>query len=95
VESLTLPGAEGAPPPAYRTRLAGTGDASLHKTARQSDFLRRARTTPAPAHQVKPSAPGSVKLSTGVKPEQLRCCIYLVAFYMSEFSAALGAGGKY
>jgi len=66
VESLTLPGAEGAPPPACRTRLAGTGDASLHKTAWQSDFLRRARTTPAPAHQVKPSAPGSVKLSTGV-----------------------------
>jgi len=65
VESLTLPSAEGAPPPAYRTRLAGTGDASLHQTARQSDFLRRARTTPAPAHQVKPSAPGSVKLSTG------------------------------
>jgi len=75
VERLTLPGARCAPPPAYRTRLAGTGDASLHKTARQSDFLRQARSTPAPAHKVKPSAPGSVKLSTGVKPEQVRCCL--------------------
>ena len=92
---MTLLCARCAPPPACRTRLAGTGDASLHQTARQSDFLRRARSTPAPAHQVKPSAPGSVKLSTGVKPEQARRCLswsYFTFLNTWIFCAASSAG---
>ena len=45
----------------------------------------RAHSTTAPAHKVKPSAPNSVILGTGVEPEQVSCCLFWLLFNMSEY----------
>jgi len=67
----------------------------LHVRLKVVESRRICGITPAPAHQVKPSAPGSVKRSTGVKPEQVRCCLswfYSTFLDTWMFCTALSAG---